>query len=99
MKKIVKIKPIEPFRIICTFNNDEERILDLRALLDENDKYARQVFDRSVFQQVEVGDLGELYWKDLAEMKDINGDTIKCNYDISPELAYKRSKPLAYSRS
>ena len=94
MKKIEQITIKQPYQLICVFDNKEQRLLDLRNVLDETDKYAVKVFNTATFNQVKIGELGELYWEDLAEMKNSKGELIKCAYDISPDLAYVRSQPI-----
>ena len=93
-EKIEQIIIKQPYQLICVFNNKEKRLLDLRDVLDETDKYAGKVFNLSTFNQVKIGELGELYWEDLAEMKNLKGELIECAYDISPDLAYMKSQPL-----
>ena len=66
----------------------------MRNVLDETDRYAVKVFNLSTFNQVKIGELGELYWENLAEMKNLEGELIKCAYDISPDLAYMKSQPI-----
>lgn len=94
MKKITKIELQKPYRILCTFNHNEQRIIDLKEIFSADDPYAQKVLNKSAFKKVQIGDFGELYWKDVAEMKDLHGKTIPCNYDISPEWVYRKSKPF-----
>ena len=98
MIKIVQIKLIESKRVVCYFNNNEVRILDLTDTL--NDKYANSILsDDAVFMRVQVGQMGEICWPDLAEMRGVNGEIIPCAYDISPEFAYHYSKPMLASET
>ncbi len=91
MIKITEISIKEPFKIICTFNTSEIRILDLKKVLDGKNQYAKNILDTSVYAKVKIGALGELTWENMAEMKDENGELITCAYDISPEFAYHHS--------
>ena len=94
MKKIEKILIKQPYQLICVFNNGEKRLLDLKNVVDEDDKYFKKIFNPHVFHQTKIGELGELYWDNLAEIKNLDGDLIKCAYDISPDLAYMKSQPI-----
>ena len=58
MRKIIEISTLEPFKILCTFDNKEQRLLDLTETLNTNDKYAKKVLDYSVFFKVEIGVFG-----------------------------------------
>lgn len=93
MRKIIKIEFNESNQIICHFDNNELRVLDLSNLI--NDKYINKILsDENVFKSAKIGEFGELFWHNSAEMKDLNGNIIPCEYDISPEFAYYNSKPL-----
>lgn len=93
MRKIIKIELMDSNQVICHFKNGEVRILDLSSTI--NDKYASKILtDEAVFTSVKIGEFGEIYWPDIAEITDFDGKVIPCNYDISPEFAYHNSKPL-----
>ena len=92
MDKITDISFLELFKILCTFNNGEQRILDLTLIL--NDKYSKKICNEGIFKQAKVGSLGEIYWEGIAEIKDLNGNVIPCEYDISPEFAHMNSIPI-----
>ena len=94
MKKIIDITFKEPYKILCYFNTGEKRMLNLKKILDPQQKYAKKVFDDNVFYRAKVGDFGEIYWDNLAEIKDLDGKYISCVYDISPELIYSNSIPV-----
>ena len=98
MNRIVKISIREPCKLLCFFNNGEQRILDLEEVLDPNKKFVSKIFDSTTFNKVKVGSFGELYWEDVAEMKDLNGNTIACQYDICPDFAYLHSNPINYTK-
>lgn len=93
MRKIVEIELMDDNQVICHFNNGEVRILDLSSTI--NDRYASKILtNEAVFASVKVGDFGELYWPGVAEITDLDGKIIPCDYDISPEFAYRNSKPI-----
>lgn len=93
MIKIIKIDKIDNNQIQCTFNNGERRLIDISKTLD--DKYSRILVNNyEKINNVKVGDLGEIYWENLAEIKNPDGSIESCNYDISPEFVYYNSNPL-----
>ena len=92
--KIVKISIREPYKLLCFFNNGEQRILDLEKVLDPKKKFVSKIFDSTTFNKAKIGSFGEVYWEDVAEMKDLNGNTIACEYDICPDFAYLNSNPI-----
>ncbi len=95
MNRVVNISFQEPFKILCVFNNGEQRILDIEQVLDTEQEYAKKVFDQKVFNKAKVGAFGEIFWEGIAEMKDLNGSVIPCQYDICPDFAYLKSKPIS----
>lgn len=92
MNKITNISIQEPFKILCTFKNGENRIFNLEQILDKNKKYTNKILSPAVFSEVKVGSLGELYWDGVAEMKDLHGNMISCEYDICPDFVYMHSE-------
>lgn len=95
MRKIIKIDVKSNFIINCTFDNSEDRIIDLEKILDKNDKYASKVFDDKIFRKVKIGSQGELFWEGIAEMKNLNNENIPCEYDICPDFVYQNSESLS----
>jgi hypothetical protein len=94
MIKPVKIVEVAPYYIVCLFNNGE-----VRKLTVEPDFFSKvsksindSIFNTNIFNTVKIGELGQLYWENLATMKDEKGDPIPCEYDISPEFVYHYSK-------
>ncbi|MEM8900748.1 MAG: DUF2442 domain-containing protein [Bacteroidota bacterium] len=94
MHKIISVEVQSPFKLICHFKNGEIRTVDLDKVLDRNDKYTKKVLAEETFQKVKIDPLGGIYWEGIAEMKDINGQHIPCEYDISAELIYAKSSPI-----
>ncbi len=91
MTKIVKIDLIEDNQIVCYFENNEVRILNLQSSI--SDRYINKILsDKKIFKSAKIGELGEIYWSDIAEIRDLDGKTKLCQYDISPEFAYFNSK-------
>ncbi len=94
MRKIVEVRTIKPFILRCTFDNGELRDLFLEKHIDKNGKYSRKLFNELVFETVCVGENGELFWKDIAEIKELDGSITPCEYDICPDFAYLKSEPV-----
>lgn len=94
MLKIIEIKTIDRYSIVCKFNNEEIKKIDLDQALSAADKYAHKIMSPDIFRQVKIGELGQLYWENVAEMKDLNGHMISCEYDLSPEFVYYNSKEV-----
>ncbi len=92
-KKIVKIDLVENNQIVCHFDNDELRVLDLSATI--KDRYVEKILNnKDVFYSAKIGEFGEIYWADIAEIINLDGSVQSCEYDISPEFAYFNSKPF-----
>ena len=91
MNRITKISIIKPYKLLCFFNNGEQRILDLKKVLDPKKKFASKVFDLATFNKVKIDSFGGICWEGIAEMKDLEGNTIPCEYDICPDFAYLNS--------
>ena len=52
---------------------------------------AHKILMPDFFKTVKIGELGQIYWLDAAQMKDERGNSIKCEYDMSPEFVYHHS--------
>jgi hypothetical protein len=91
MIKTTKIIEIKPYKILCSFNNGELRQLDLESVLSTEDKYVQKILTPDVFSKVKIGEFGQIYWENIAEIKDLNGKSIPCEYDLSPEFVYYNS--------
>lgn len=90
MRRVQKIELIGDTKIVCFFKNGEQRLLDLSATL--KDKYGKLVTsDKSTYLKAKIGHFGEISWEGLAEMKDYDGNSINCSYDMSAEFAYQNS--------
>lgn len=93
MRKIIEISFRDPNKLICVFDNGEIKLLDLASTL--KDRYAKKILsNENIFKSAQVGEWGEIYWPDLAEITGLNGEKEACNYDISPEYVYANSEPL-----
>ncbi|MEO6189351.1 MAG: hypothetical protein ABIO44_02300 [Saprospiraceae bacterium] len=88
MIKAKAILDIKPYSITCSFNNGEVRRLDVEKVLSKENKYVQEILTLPIFSQAKIGEFGELYWEDVAKMKDLNGNEIPCAFDPSPEFVY-----------
>ena len=95
------IKPIEilsakPYIIVCRFSCGETRQLNMEQFIRAQQGIAgiSSLFDEKIFTQVSIGEVGQLLWKDVTTMKNEKGEFISCEYDVSPEFAYKESIPV-----
>ncbi len=95
MKKIVELYIEKPFVLLCVFANGEKRLFDLSNSL--NDKYAKKLMNEEVFRQAKIGSFGEVYWENVAEIRNLKGELEPCQYDMSAEFVYENS--TAYVKS
>jgi len=99
MIKITRVFIENPYQLICEFNNKEVRLLDALPILEQH-KHLNGVyslFEEEVFAKVEIGDFGELTWRQIVT-SDYNGVTTCWDYDISPEFAYINSKQISLNK-
>ena len=94
MIKPIKIVDVAPYYIVCLFNNGELRKFSLEPIFfSKVDKsIIDSIFSENKFNTVKIGTLGQLFWENVATMKDEKGNSISCEYDISPEFVYHHSK-------
>ena len=93
MIKAEKIIEAKPYYIICRFNNGEVKKLFVEPIIlqQKNIFGAEKILDSQIFPLVKIGELGQLYWENIAQMKDEKGKIISCEYDMSPEFVYQNS--------
>ena len=96
MLKAVEIIDCEPYYLVCRFNNGEvKKLFCEQVIRKENNKaIAHKLLDATIFKQEKIGAMGHVYWDKIAEMKDETGNTIICEYDLSPEFVYHNSMKL-----
>jgi len=92
--KPTQILSVAPYYIVCQFNNGEIKKIDVTSCLDKNNIYVKTILTENVFKTAKIGELGQIFWDNIAEMKDENNNTIKCEYDLSPEFVYHYSTSL-----
>ena len=71
----------------------EKKILNMEPLINSqiNITGVSKLLDEKIFKSVDIGEVGQLFWKDILSMKTEKGGLIACEYDISPEFAYHQS--------
>lgn len=89
MERVVEITEIGKYYCVCRFNNGTIKKINIEPLIKSHaNKLTRNLFDFSIFSEVKIGDVGQLYWADTSTMKDEKGNIIPCEYDISPEFIF-----------
>lgn len=96
MIKVTQIIEVKPFYIICKFNTGETKVFTLNEAMEDKseNRFVKKIKQEDVFAKVKIGEFGQLYWENSAEMKDEKGNTFICEYDMSPEFVYHHSKKL-----
>ncbi len=83
IKKIQKVN--DDFSVVCLFNNNETRLVDLSAWVEEfrqaNDGWASMIADINYFKKVQLDSYGTLMWDN--------------QLDFCPDVLYEMSKPVA----
>lgn len=83
MYRITKILEIFQKKILCEINNQWAYWIDLEPLLEKHKHFQgiEQLDDEQYFNQVKIGEMGELSWE-----KTILQNGIYWNYDVSAEF-------------
>lgn len=89
MLRIVEIVNIDDMTLTCLFSDGALKNIDMRPLLK---KYQyldgiSKLYTSEIFNKVEIGQFGELVWRDLVKMKHNNEEQL-WDYDVSPEFVY-----------
>ena len=93
MNKIIEITEIGKYYCMCMFSNGEVKKINVEPLIKTHaDNLTKDFFDFSVFKEVKIGSMGQLYWSNCSTMKDEAGNIISCEYDISPEFIFYNSE-------
>jgi hypothetical protein len=92
MKWIVRIEEVEPYTVICEWNDGKVRSIDLNEFLlekaeNQENSYA-QLRDKARFTEVKC-DGTTLYWDDGLEYEDYDGQIKNGPLDIAPELLFE----------
>lgn len=90
-KKIIELKP---YYLIFEFENGEIKKLVVDQLLkNQNTFSAKRILNPNYFLKAQIGELGQVFWPEAAHIKDLNGELILCEFDMSPEFVYHHSTP------
>ncbi len=90
MVKLSKIEFSENNEILCFFENGEQRLFNVQNSI--KDRYIGAIIsDDKILKSAQIGQFGEIYWSNMGEIKDLEGNVIRCEYDISPEFVYENS--------
>lgn len=86
MYKVSKILQIEQYSIVCQLNTGIKKKIEILPLIEIHSHLngINQLKDKSIFDKVAIGTMGELFWEHLI----ISKSNEKWNYDISPEYIY-----------
>lgn len=86
MFKVKKIITVTPYSIVCELNNGILKKLDVLPLIEKhsNFKGIDQLRNKTTFESVAIGEMGEIYWKNIIT----TSNNEKWNYDISPEFIF-----------
>ena len=98
MRRIVKISFKGKDQIICRFENEETRILNLATTIKDG-QMEKALFNEELFKTAQLVEFGEIYWANMGEIIELDGLLKACTYDISPEFAYYNAQPLDNKKS
>ena len=92
--RIKEIVEVVPYQLKLRWTDGLVRTLDIARFLERergnpNSVYAR-LFQPSVFNQVKT-DGRTIYWDDLTEMIDENGQRLSAPLDFCPDVLYSES--------
>jgi hypothetical protein len=92
MLKVVKISEIAPYYIVCDLNNGIKKRLEILPLIEAQKRFEgiESLKDKEIFASASIGELGEIYWKNLITLKNKHWD-----YDISPEFIFQNGETIA----
>ncbi len=96
MLKAVEIINSNPYKIVCKFNTGEIREINLENLILESNSLVNKekLLDPAFFNKAAIGNFGELFWENAAYIRDLKGEMISCEFDLSPEFVYFNSKNI-----
>ena len=90
MLKIVKIISINEFLIKFQFNTGEIKLLNMLPFIQNHAKLNgnEKLYNQQYFNTVEIGEFGELVWKNCIQFYNVNHEQY-WDYDVSSEFAYQ----------
>lgn len=86
--KVQKIISIDKYSIVCQLNTGIKKKIEILPLIENHAHLngINQLKDKSIFEKVAIGTMGELFWENIILSK----SNEKWNYDISPEYIYNK---------
>ena len=94
-KKVTAVTPQPDFTLLLTFNNEEQRILDMKPTLEKGGVFA-SFENYENFQRVYIDDCGNVSW-DIDP--DIDSNIVWNNkVDICSDCCYTDSVPITDSK-
>lgn len=96
MHHITKIEKVENYKVYCLFDNKEVRSVDFTTMImNTKSDYILKLKDINIFNQVKLDLTSKtLYWENLAQMKDYDGQIIPCELDFDPTVLYNISEKI-----
>lgn len=62
MRKIIDVKPLEDYKLLLTFDNQEKKIKDMKPYLDKG--VFKKLKDKEFFNSVRIA-FGTISWDDI----------------------------------
>jgi Protein of unknown function (DUF2442) len=87
MLKVDRIIKIEPYNIVCLFNNGIEKSINVFPII-ENHKHLKgieKLKDENIFCSAKIGVFGEILWENIIYNAK---DSDWLDYDMSPEFIF-----------
>ena len=94
MIKVTSIERAEPYFLVCRFNNQAIKKLDILPLIEnhKNLQCIEQLLESQIFNKARIGKMGQIVWDNIISTN-YNGVEMIWDYDISPEFAFENAEP------
>lgn len=94
MIKVKEIQKNDSYSLQILFSNGEIKLINFASIIqaNANNEYFKILAIPEVFTKAKVGKLGEIYWENIATIKELDGSVSPCNFDFSPEFIYAHAK-------
>ena len=89
IQRPIKILEFYNTGLLFLTNTGEKRSIELEKVILE--QYRTRVLDKDQFTKAKIEEFGQIFWENQAFMKDLKGNEILCEYDISPEFLMTHS--------
>ena len=88
LTRIRHIKQLEPYKIVCEWNNGETRSIDFKVFLKENSFLKSKLLSKEYFDKVKYNPESQtIYWDNFFE----NDDPELRVLDFCPDVLYEAS--------